>query len=500
LLRILSRLLAAVFTPVAVLATAHELFLRNQRELGHAVSVLVPFWVAAAGATALALLLSSTGRRSAVAARHVYLAAGFGFVAWVFLRSLPWEAGLVGWLLDTAPGALGFFVLWTVFAFWLARRRPASLEPLVATLAAVLLAREGFALATRIEKAPPAAEPRQLTLAESASASGPNIYHVILDSLQDELVEPSLPPEGPRALEGFLRYRVRAPLQSTMAVIPLVFAGREVSGPAAERLRQAFFAVDSLLPRLRENGYRAVAFVPSFVYGDNAAAFDAVVLHQQNVRTPDLLPLRRASFRQLWAYATLPRALGEALARGRVLGIDTDFFALGSLQRQSSFDQPLLSRLSFEGFLEQEARLPARGRYTLVHLLLPHSPFMLRADCGYEAGGTGLRQQSECTLRLVVRLLETLRALDRLDGSIVLVHGDHGSGALRPDGTLVRDGESELRTALLVKPAGARGAFVAADGPAALEDIAPTMLALAGVPPRGLAGRALASPRPAAAR
>ena len=53
----LTRALAALFPPLAVLSSAHELYLRNQLDLGRTLSVLFPFWGAAAGAALVALLL-----------------------------------------------------------------------------------------------------------------------------------------------------------------------------------------------------------------------------------------------------------------------------------------------------------------------------------------------------------------------------------------------------------------------------------------------------------
>ncbi len=226
-----------------------------------------------------------------------------------------------------------------------------------------------------------------------------------------------------------------------------------------------------------------MAFGPRFLYGRIPTALDLVVLHEDNAREPDLAGLQRATFLRLWAYVTLPRSVTEPLARGRLLGFDTDFFRMASTERLSTYAQPVVSRLSMESLLELEPRLPARGRYTFVHLLLPHNPYVLRSDCGHESalGRVSLREQTECTLRLLVRFLETLRRLDRLDGSVVVVHGDHGSGEVLRDGRLVPDEAAWLRTMVLAKPAFARGAMRDAAETARLVDIAPTLLALLGI-------------------
>jgi hypothetical protein len=493
----LTRVLAALFPPLAVLASAHELYLRNQADLGRTVSVLLPFWGAAAGAVVLALLLQRADRHApARFALLVYYAAGFGFTAWGFLRALPAAGYLVRWILDTGPGASAFALLWLAAAVAAARRRrPRVLEAMLAVLAALLLGRECVVFAARLDRGP---APSTLDVAARLGPGGdparPNVYHFVLDAFQDELLEPCLPPGGRRALDGFTRFHAVAPAHSTVQVLPSILTGRSLAGTVEERFREALAGETSLFRRLGSAGYRSVGFVPRFAYARSPTALDLVVLHDDNAREPDLAGLQRATFLRLWAYATLPRSVSEPLAGGRFLGFDTDFFRMASMERLSTYAQPIVSRLSMEGLLQAEPRLPARGRYTFVHLLLPHNPYVLRPDCSHEdaAGRVGLREQTECTLRLLVRFLETLRRLDRLDGSVVVVHGDHGSGEVMRDGRLVPDEAAWLRTMVLVKPAAARGAMRDAGGTARLVDIAPTLLALLGLEPgAAVEGRAL---------
>jgi hypothetical protein len=224
-------------------------------------------------------------------------------------------------------------------------------------------------------------------------------------------------------------------------------------------------------------------FVPRFLYGRHRAAFDLAVVHDENVHEPDLPALHAATFVRLWTFSVLPRSLGESLAAGRVPGLGAGFFGMAGVERLSAYAQPLVSRLSLEALIELEPRLPGHGRYTFVHVLLPHNPYVLRADCSRaaEPAGSDVLEQTGCALLLLGRYVETLRRLDRLDGSIVLVHGDHGSGEVLRDGRLESDEAAWLRTVLLVKPATGRGPLRDAGETAALVDIAPTLLALLGV-------------------
>jgi len=486
----LTRALAALFPPLAVLSSVHELYLHNQQDLDRTLSVLYPFWAVAAAVSVLALLLQRAGRFAAARLGLAALyAAGLAFVLWIFLRALPVGAHLMRWILDTDPGTSLFAAAWLAATVALARRAgPRRLEPLLAVLAAVLAAREAVALATRLDRRPP---PPQRDIAAAFGSGGdpalPNVYHFLFDGLQDELVEPCWPREGREDLEGFVRFHARAPLRSTLNVLPAIFTGRVIGGShGEEQVREALLGESGFLRDLRRAGYRTVAFVPRFGYEKAPSAFDLAVFHDQNAREPELAGLHAAVFLRLWVYWTLPRSLAERLARHGVLGFGTEFFQMAEVQRLSPHAWPIVSRLSMESLLELEPRLPPRGRYTFVHLLMPHNPYVLRPDCGHSGVAaapvaTDLRQQEECALLLLHRFLGTLRTLGRLQGSAVVVHGDHGSGEVLEDGRLVAEEDAWLRTALLFKPVGARGSVRDASTPALLVDIAPTLLAMLGV-------------------
>jgi bisphosphoglycerate-independent phosphoglycerate mutase (AlkP superfamily) len=74
----------------------------------------------------------------------------------------------------------------------------------------------------------------------------------------------------------------------------------------------------------------------------------------------------------------------------------------------------------------------------------------------------------------------------------VVVHGDHGAGETWRDGRLVPDETAYARTLLLVKAGAARGALRQAEEAARIADVAPTLLAVLGLPgDRRLDGRVL---------
>ncbi len=478
----LTRALAAVVPAAGGLASAHELYLRNQRELGHALVALVPFWAVAATATVAAWGLQRAERHAlARAVLWAWYAAGFALVAWGFLRALPVLDGLAPWLLDTAAGSLLFAAaaLAGGGAAW-RQLPPRRVEPALAALALLLVAREAFLFGSRLER-PPAVGRRDLARELGTTrAALPNVYHLLLDSFPDELFEPCLAPSQAPLLEGFARYHAVSPARATAEVLPTLFSGRRLPGSPAERTHLGLAGPDSVLSLLRRAGYRTLGCVPRFLYEPERPALDVSVYHDENARPADLAAMNAAGFRRLWLFRTLPLALSQAFARRNLFGLDEDLVRSGGL-RLSATAQPLVSRMSFEALLEAEPRLPARGRYTLVHLLLPHNPYRLGSDCSEAGGPTDLKRQTDCTLRLLTRFLDGLRRLGRLEGSVVVVHGDHGAGQVWREGRLVADESAWLRTLLLVKPAGARGALRTLPDTARIADVAPTLLSLVGL-------------------
>ena len=96
------RWLALLLPPVVVLGAAHELYLRNQGELDRTVSVLHPFWAAAAAAVLAAALVRRAGARAPFrVALWAYYLGGLAFALWSFLRALPLADHLARWTLDT---------------------------------------------------------------------------------------------------------------------------------------------------------------------------------------------------------------------------------------------------------------------------------------------------------------------------------------------------------------------------------------------------------------
>jgi hypothetical protein len=140
--------------------------------------------------------------------------------------------------------------------------------------------------------------------------------------------------------------------------------------------------------------------------------------------------------------------------------------------------------------------------FKILHTGGGHGPFVLDAECrpvpsrpytqaNYEA-------QLRCSIRQTQALLDRLRELGIYDRSLIVVSGDHGASfGARATGShgLTPARLSRARPLLAVKWPGRGGGLHRSKAPTSLEDIAPTIAAVAGIDAE-LPGRDLARIEP----
>ena len=81
-------------------------------------------------------------------------------------------------------------------------------------------------------------------------------------------------------------------------------------------------------------------------------------------------------FNNLWIHTYLTKTLAQRLVPRAELEALEDKNLLPDIH-------PIYSRISFQRFLETEGRMPKNNRYAFIHLIVPHAPFILRADGSY---------------------------------------------------------------------------------------------------------------------
>ena len=172
------------------------------------------------------------------------------------------------------------------------------------------------------------------------------------------------------------------------------------------------------------------------------------------------------------------------------------------------------SHVAFVNELMDKARVVyEQPVYLFVHVALPHPPAVLDERCGF-TGQTPLTretysQQAHCTLEVIRRFLNRLRALDAYDRSIILLTSDHGWNVPRPDhplrgfdtpaGPLDQIGTGAMAL-LAIKAPGQSGPLRTSYAPTALTDTPATILELVKLPRGDVPGESVFRIDPNASR
>ncbi|MGI9262331.1 MAG: hypothetical protein ACR2QR_09870 [Woeseiaceae bacterium] len=473
--------LSLVGTPVLLfISPSITVYLSSQAELNHEVAVIYPFVVVGLGTLALAAAYCMTlgygsARQSEAKALTTpvaaYFLAGPLFLAYTLLREMPVPLldQLAGVLLGGAALLIGAKLLAT-------RTNVQTVVGFFAVLSVAFFFSESYRLASGIEQRPLQVEaPETEFPVTEQGKSLPNIYHIILDGYQSDIFSFTLTDRVKSEMEGFTWYSETTALyDQTVWSVPSVMLGAQYDYAKSHEQYQseAFNSAASMLHELRSAGYLTVAYSRK-LYQFDYDLFDVMTEHIDNMGTATLDDTN--DFVTLWVYRNMPEVVRQAMAARNLLISQADIKNLGA-QTFLADSAALESKLSFDNILIEEADLPAAGRYTFVHLGVPHDPFVLEADCT-ESRSSNVVTQSQCATLLVTRLLSRLKELDRYDESLIVIHGDHGE-RYRADGTNLTEIEHRShRTLLLLKPpaSAARQKFVASGIEATLLDIAPTI-------------------------
>ena len=486
--RHLTAVVSLLATPLLLfIVSANTLYLNNQKVFQHQVQIVLPFIGLFFLTLAVGIALYALSKHSLFRGLlWAYYLVGLFFLIFGFLQNWSMGAHFFLWVFDTWPGVLTYVAIFGAVTVWVASRfQPKTLATPFAVFSIILLATEAHSFVTRYEPLPPESTTSQLPRWETRKDL-PNIYHLILDGYQADFFPQTLSSEYRGVLDGFVNYRNNVALYAvTNMSLPSIFSGtrRPEDLSSLEYMRRAFNTDASFLYWLKQAGYKTLAYGPK-VYEFDLELFDHMTFHEHNPGAEALVDMNTATFKRLWVWATSPRLFTRLLLSTEwFFQFGADDLKLVKNRNFLPFSVPITSYLSFENYLDQEALLPARGRYTLIHLVIPHSPEVLSSDCSYDSGGraTSQLEQSGCATKLLVEFVERLRELGRLDDSLVIAHADHGAYDPNSEaGTRSVDSVS-LGALLLIKPIGGQGEMALSEAKSTLVDVAPTLLKAAGV-------------------
>lgn len=472
-------------TPLILfVSSTNTLYMKNQTEFQHQIQVLTPFLGLFCLTLAVGITLHALSKyRSFRWLLWAYYLIGPFFLIFGLLQNWSMGAHFFLWVFDTWAGVLVYLSAFVIVTARLsARFDPSALTTPLAVFSLLLVTSETHSFVTHFQ--PP--DPETLALPKwETQGDLPNIYHLILDGYQADFFPQTLSPESQEKLNGFVYFPENVALYpSTNMSLPSIFSGkrRDRNISNVEFAKRAFNSDASLLYWLKKAGYKTLAFAPD-VYEFELGLFDQVIHHQQNPQAESLIEMNTATFKRLWFWVNFPRLMTRLLLRTEWFIQYGEDLRLVRNRNFVPFSVPILSYMSFLNILHQETELPATGRYTLIHLVIPHQPEVLAADCSYDEMGsrTSQLEQSVCATKLLVSFVERLKELGRFDNSIIVAHGDHGAYNLGSSPPTPSTERVSMQTLLLIKPIGSYGKLAVSEAKTTVADIAPTLLKAAGV-------------------
>lgn len=486
--------LSVVTTPLILfVCSTNSLYLQNQVDLGHQVKVLFPFVCLFAAVSGFGLILLFLSRYQVL--RLVlwgYYLLGPFFLIYSALRSL-----LTATMdFPVSLGIIGFLYVCAIVAAH--RKVPVTLAAKVfGWMSVVLFLHEGFSFATKFESrvAGLSSFSSRETSSITAQHRMPNIYHIVFDEYQTDMFQFTLSPKVKQQLSGFTYFPNNTALFGrTRMSLASIFLGRGYAydRPQIEYLLEAYNGRESSLHELVNAGYDTYAFL----YLDDKHArtlFHHVIFHRDYAGYA-YISNSWSLFRNLWIYANFPVFITDKFLRRE---------EIEQLKNQNLLPDidPLISYASFNKYLEAERYLPPSGRYTFMHLIVPHFPNIFHSDCScgerLENGQlprTTVTEQSNCATKMILDFVTCLKDLGRFDSSVIVISADHGSGYEVVGDELVNIGhkgafspewsKTRSRALLLVKAPGngnPTGALKVSYAETTLLDIAPTILECAGI-------------------
>ena len=528
---------AALFLPtVLFVSAANNIMLRNLTDLPYraqTVGLFLGAFLLCVGLTLPAFLRVGRSRFAGGVGRACLL---LGVCVLLFdLRRVLWPAAERGMtaqvLLDEAVALVPLVVL--LRASW------RVLLPTFGTGACVLLVfgvgdhahtlwREARVRAHRVEQA---LAQRAQPGADSDAGTRGNVYHIILDSFQREVFT-VLQREGRApALAGFTQYsQFLSSYNCTYVSVPNTLTGRVYQPGESVLAWQDEALVGGLWGDLAAAGV-ALHLFPHFPdecspLAEECADTLSMDRWHPTTRTVDIwfMSLLPESVRRILD-PHLARNQGGALAASNHAQVrfSVTETLVGERGPRATRGHPSgWSVDNFERMLATEKQRPAHGQYVFMHAMPPHGPYVLDAACLFTGGDQNYStphyldrymEHAECALRLVDRLVERLRALDRLDDALIVVHADHGMWPLLQQPFVTRYAEHlpaglvaapdrvamSFGALLLVKFPGAT-TFATDERAAQMIDVAPSILTHFGRPAGSYPGLALQGPPPATRR
>ncbi len=377
--------------------------------------------------------------------------------------------------------------LWLGLSVLVSFRPRLLLKPLVTVSSLVFLTQLIFAgwtfSQTKVGRKPPLTTVRLPPEELFELSADRNVVYLVLDEFSSEIFATLLEEDASfvQDLSGFTFFAHNTGVfPTTIAALPTLMSGRVYRNdvPLSELIAQA--NEESIGKLLEQRGFLSdeVHIIPKF---------GSRQIHSRYVLPRPYTSL--GEYLQTW----WARMLDHALFRSAPHGLKKLIYADGQwlLARREVSETNQHPAVEFAR--ELIARLhvvDSVPRFKLIHMMLPHAPLVLDADCrsighqkpSYEAATI----QASCAASLTRQLLQKLRDIEIYDDSLIVICSDHGRKAppksfRQHTGTLKRNIAGAALALLAIKPPRASGALRISKAPTSSLDIPKTIADLLGL-------------------
>ena len=322
----------------------------------------------------------------------------------------------------------------------------------------------------------------------------PNVYHLLFDGYQSELFLESLKEyDTEDKLQGFTFFPNNYSIfRKTKRSLRAIFSSaRPTSFSSSEKYDKAAFRAKGLVYGLKKHGYKTICLnCLKTHHTDPNSEFGFDLRTRLQVKADK--SLEDHSFYQFWAESYLPGIFLSSLSLDPIDPNTIDF----KLRKS----RPIRHFQAFKKYLQDERLLPEKNRYTHLHLLVPHDPFVLDSNCQFNKGlpKTTRLAQGHCAFKMIDQFITRLKDLGRYENSLIMIHADHGLGIkefgaeLRAKELLSHMSGDDLtaairklnlrRASLLVKSPNTLSEFAIDEKLTSILDIAPTIYGAIGAP------------------
>jgi hypothetical protein len=344
----------------------------------------------------------------------------------------------------------------------------------------------------------------------------PNIYHFHIDGMQTDYFLRYIKdyPEVTKVLGGFTLYEKNISNYPTtmLSLASYLTSTTHLNGRFDKWVKNYD---EGLLKQLKQNGYK-------LIHSSNAPHrskyFDNII------SIPELLKrykgaehLSVVQFTRIWLAKLVPNFFtNESLSIGKNLGkfffykINPNHNTDISLTIEDG-TAALSGILMLEDIISDMPYYTQDNQYVFLLNSILHDSYVTSPDCKVEKRpdyGISRRyyRQLQCTMNLIEQFIVKLKAINKYDDSVILIHADHGSHwvgqLLNTQGKSFKTNmdnsanlpydssigltslvalESKARALLMIKPINTKGDLKISNQPTELLDIYPTIMGLLGI-------------------